>query len=135
KKNIETTFGQQDGVFAAALKDLHTGKTLYINEHEIFHAASTMKTPVLIEAYKQAAEGKLALRDSVVIINQFKSIADTSHFTLNPADDSEPELYKHIGEKVTLYDLLYQMIIASSNLATNIVIDKLGAENVSATLR
>lgn len=135
KRNIETAFAGQDGVFAAAFKDLQTGKTLYIHEHQIFHAASTMKTPVLIEAYKQAAEGKLALSDSITIINEFKSIADTSHFTLSASDDSEFELYKHIGEKATLYDLLYQMIIASSNLATNIVIDKLGAKNVTATLR
>ena len=135
KRNIEASFSQQDGVFAIAFKDLQTGKTLYINEHEIFHAASTMKTPVLMEAYKQAAEGKLALNDSVTIINEFKSIADTSHFSLNAADDSEFELYKHIGSKATFYSLLYQMIISSSNLATNIAIEKLGAENVTATLR
>jgi beta-lactamase class A len=135
KKEITSAFSQQTGVFALAFKDLQTGKTLFINEHEIFHAASTMKTPVLIEAYKQAAEGRLAITDSITIINEFKSIADTSHFTLSAADDSEFELYKHIGEKATLYYLLYQMIISSSNLATNIVIDKLGATNVTATLR
>jgi len=132
KKNIEAAFEAQDGLYAVAFEDLQTGKTLYINEHEIFHAASTMKTPVLIEAYKQAAEGKLLLSDSIAIINKFKSIADTSHFTLSAADDSEFDLYKHMA---TLYDLLYQMIIVSSNLATNIVIDKLGAENVTATVR
>ncbi|HTE12777.1 MAG TPA: serine hydrolase [Chitinophagaceae bacterium] len=135
KKEIITALGQQPGVFALAFKDLQTGKTLFIHEHEIFHAASTMKTPVLIEAYKQAAEGKLALTDSITIINEFKSIADSSHFSLDATDDSELELYKHIGEKSTLYNLLYQMIISSSNLATNIVIDKLGATNVMATIR
>jgi beta-lactamase class A len=135
KKEITTAFSQQPGVFALAFKDLQTGKTLFIHEHEIFHAASTMKTPVLIEAYKQAAEGKLALTDSITIINEFKSIADSSHFSLSATDDSELELYKHIGEKSTMYNLLYQMIISSSNLATNIVIDKLGATNVTATIR
>jgi beta-lactamase class A len=135
KKEIITAFSQQPGVFALAFKDLQTGKTLFIHEHEIFHAASTMKTPVLIEAYKQAAEGKLALTDSITIINEFKSIADSSHFSLDATDDSELELYKHIGGKSTLYNLLYQMIISSSNLATNIVIDKLGATNVMATIR
>jgi beta-lactamase class A len=134
KKEITTTLQSVPGVFAVAFKDLQTGKTLYINEHEIFHAASTMKTPVLAEAYKQAAEGKCALTDSITIVNEFSSIADTSHFSLSPADDSEFELYKHVGEKSTLYDLLYQMIIRSSNLATNIVIEKLGAANVMATL-
>ena len=94
-----------------------------------------MKTPVLIEAYKQAAEGKFKLTDSITIINNFKSIADTSHFSLSATDDSEQEIYKHIGEKATLYDLIYKMIIYSSNLANNIVIEKLGATNVTATIR
>ena len=135
KKEIEATLKQQTGFFAVAFKDLQTGKIIFINEHEIFHAASTMKTPVLIEAYKQAAEGKLKLTDSVSIINNFKSIVDTSHFSLSAADDSEYDLYKHIGEKALLYDLIYKMIIYSSNLATNIVIDKLGAANVTTTIR
>lgn len=135
KKEITAAFDQQPGIYAVAFKDLQSGKTLYINEHEIFHAASTMKTPVLIEAYKQAAEGKLSVTDSITIINSFKSIVDSSYFTLHVTDDSEPELYKHIGEKTSLYNLLYQMIIYSSNLATNIVIDRLGATHVTATIR
>jgi beta-lactamase class A len=135
KKEIITVLSQHQGIFAVAFKDLQTGKTLYIHKHEIFHAASTMKTPVLIEAYRQIAEGKFSLKDSITIINEFKSIADSSHFSLHATDDSEFELYKHIGEKASLYDLLYQMIINSSNLATNIVIDKLGAANVTATVR
>jgi beta-lactamase class A len=135
KKEIISTLDGQPGLFAVAFKDLQTGKTLYLHEHAIFHAASTMKTPVLIEAYQQAAEGKLSLSDSITIINEFKSIADTSHFTLQAADDSETDLYKHIDQRSTLYDLLYRMIINSSNLATNIVIEKLGAANVSATIR
>ncbi len=135
KKNIAQIFSGQPGLYALACKDLQTGKTIYINEHEIFHAASTMKTPVLIEAYRQAADGKLAMTDSVTIINEFKSIADTSHFSLSVTDDSEPELYKQVGQTTTLYHLLYQMIIYSSNLATNIVIEKLGAANVMATIR
>lgn len=132
---ITNVFSQQTGVFAVAFKDLQTGETIYIHEHEIFHAASTMKTPVLIEAYKQAAEGKIKLTDSITIINQFKSIADTGTYQLYTKDDSEFELYRHIGEKATLYDLLYQMIISSSNLATNIVLDKLGAANITNTMR
>ncbi len=135
KKEINKLFSQQAGDFALAFKDLQTGKNLFINGHALFHAASTMKTPVLIEAYKQAAERKISLSDSIPVINRFQSIADSSHFSVKLADDSDPELYKHIGEKETLYNLLYQMIIYSSNLATNIVIEKLGAANVTATLR
>src|SRR5213078_3624933 len=69
------------------------------------------------------------------IKNEFKSIVDSSSYSLDSADDSEFELYKHIGEKRKIYDLVYDMIIASSNLATNIIIEKVGAGNVTKTMR
>lgn len=124
----------QQGDFALAFKDLQTGDTLYINPHVSFHAASTMKTPVLMEAYRQAAAGKFKLTDSIAIVNEFTSIADGSPFTLDSADDSEFSLYQRIGQKATVYDLLYQMIIYSSNLATNIIIEKIGAPDVMHTM-
>ena len=135
KEQIVAALNNQHGDFAVAFKDLRSGKTIFINEHSVFHAASTMKTPVLIEAYRQASKEIFSLSDSVLIKNEFKSIADSSSFSLNVADDSETELYKHIGEKTLLSSLIYQMIINSSNLATNIVIEKLGAKNVTATMR
>lgn len=123
------------GVFAVAFKDLSTGETLFINEKMNFHAASTMKTPVLIEVYKQADAGKFSLQDSILIKNEFKSIVDGSAYSLSPADDSEQNLYQQLGKKRTLADLVYDMIIVSSNLATNIVIELVDAKNVTQTMR
>ena len=68
KKQIAERLSQQPGVFAVAFKDLSTGDNILINEQETFHAASTMKTPVMIEVYKQAAAGKFSLDDSVTIL-------------------------------------------------------------------
>src|SRR5688572_24699368 len=85
KNNIGDTLLRQSGTFAVAFRDLATGETLLINEGEMFHAASVMKTPVMIEVYKQAAEGKLSLNDSVVIRNEFRSIVDSSFYSLQPA--------------------------------------------------
>lgn len=135
RKDISDTLATQQGLFAVACRDLSSGKTLLINEHESFHAASTMKTPVMIEVYKQAAKGKFALSDSLTIKNEFKSIVDSSFFSLDSSDDSEFETYKHIGEKRTISDLMYQMIIASSNLATNLIINLVDAKNVTRTMR
>ena len=118
-----------------AFKNLETGEEVFINEHTLFHAASTMKTPVMIETYKQAAEGKYSLSDSIIIKNEFKSIVDSSLFSLSANDDSDTLIYKNIGEKRTLYSLVYDMIIMSSNLATNIVIEKVGAQNGQRTMR
>jgi beta-lactamase class A len=135
RNKIESTLSEQQGDFAVAFKDLATGEELLINEHTNFHAASTMKTPVMIEVYKQAAAGGLSLNDSIVIKNLFRSIVDSSLFNLNPDDDSEKELYKHVGEKRTLYNLVYDMIIMSSNLATNMVIELADARKVTQTMR
>ncbi|MGV3538878.1 MAG: serine hydrolase [Rufibacter sp.] len=132
---IEAELRQQKGTFAVAFKDLQTGEELLINERQSFHAASTMKTSVLIEAYKQAAEGKFAITDSIVVKNEFKSIVDGSPFSISSEDDSEQELYTQIGQKRPLSELLYKMIILSSNLATNIVIEQLDAKNVTQTMR
>lgn len=135
RQSIEAELKKQKGEFAVAFKDLGSGETVFINEHELFHAASTMKTPVMIEVFKQAASGKFSLRDSVEIKNEFKSIADGSLFTLDPEDDSEQKLYTQIGRKKTWDTLVYDMIIVSSNLATNLIIDKVDAKNVMKTLR
>ena len=135
KENIVQTLSKQEGTFAVAFKSLSTGKELLINDTITFHAASTMKTPVLVEVYKKAAEGKFSLSDSLTIKNEFKSIVDGSLFSLDSSDDSKTELYKHIGEKRTISFLLYQMIIVSSNFATNLIIELVDAKNVSATMQ
>lgn len=121
--------------FAIAFKDMGTGQVFYLNEQERFHAASTMKTPVMMEAYKQAAAGKFSLNDKLVVKNQFISIADGSTFSVSPADDSEFELYQLLGKELPISDILHRMITKSSNLATNIIIDLVGAKNVMATMK
>ena len=136
KKAVIISFlAKQEGEFAVAFKDLKTGDELLINEHESFHAASTMKTPVMIEIFKQAAEGKFALNDSILVKNEFKSSVDGSIYHLNPEEDSEQVLYTQVGSKKLLSELVYDMIIVSSNLATNIVIELVDAKKVTQTMR
>lgn len=135
KEEISKELAQQPGTFAIAFKDLNTGQQIVINEHEAFHAASTMKTPVMIEIFKQAEEGKFSLTDSILIKNDFKSIVDGSSYSLSAFDDSEQQLYTQTGTKRTLFSLVYDMIIVSSNLATNIVIELADAKNVTQTMR
>ncbi|SHN29749.1 beta-lactamase class A [Cyclobacterium lianum] len=124
------------GDFAVAFKLLDgSGLQVLIHEKEVFHAASTMKTPVMIEIFRQVHAGKMALEDSVLILNEFKSIVDGSPYSMDLGVDSQEELYGRVGQQATVYELMYQMIIKSSNLATNILIEKVGAENVTKTMR
>lgn len=101
---------------------------------DVFHAASTMKLPVMVELFHQERQGKLTLDEPLLVKNAFRSLIDGSPFTLNPADDSETELYKAEGQTKTLRQLCELMITVSSNLATNLLIDRLGVENIRATV-
>ena len=102
---------------------------------ESFHAASTMKVPVMIELFHQVHQGKVKLQDTLVIKNEFRSIVDGSIYKLSTEDDSETDLYKAEGQSRTLGQLCEAMITASSNFATNLLIEKLGVENIRATVR
>ena len=135
EEEVKNELEKQPGTYAIAFKDLSTGETLLINEKESFHAASTMKTPVMIEVYEQAAEGKFSLTDSILIKNDFKSIVDGTSFSLDSAEDSEKVLYTLTSSKRTLDELVYDMIIVSSNLATNIIIELVDAKKVTQSMR
>lgn len=101
---------------------------------ESFHAASTMKVPVMIELFRQVQQGKLRLEDQMVVRNEFHSIVDGSSYTLSVSDDSEGELYKAEGQPRSLGELCELMITVSSNFATNLLIEKLGVQNIRATV-
>lgn len=140
KEQLENTIQAQvdsiEGTVAVAFYSLSEAKdSLLINVDEDFHAASTMKVPVLIELYKQAAERKLNLNDSILLKNEFKSIVDSSLYSMDINDDSDDVIYKQIDTKVALKDLMYSMITVSSNLATNVLIELVDAKKVTATMR
>ena len=120
---------------AVASYDLATGRELLINPDVNFHAASTMKVPVMMELYSQAAAGKLSLNQRIAIKNDFASIVDGSHYSLTSDSDSEQTLYKRVGEKETIRELLRLMITVSSNLATNILIERVTPERVMGLMR
>ncbi len=128
-------FATVQGVFGVAMEDLSTGKRLLINEREMFHAASTMKTPVMIELYRQVDAGKVQLDDSITVRNEFHSIVDGSPYALNPKDDSDGELYARVGTKLTMRELILRMITRSSNLATNLLIEFVDPKAVTSTMR
>jgi beta-lactamase class A len=135
KQNIIQAFDSVEGNFALSFKDLSDEKNIIlINEKEVFHAASTMKTPVMIEVFKQSSQGRFNLNDSIVIHNKFKSIVDGSDYSMDISDDSGEDLYKYVGMKRTIRELVYDMITVSSNLATNILIDLVSADNVMITM-
>jgi beta-lactamase class A len=113
--------------------DAKRGEELLINETTRFHAASTMKVPVMIELFRQVSLKKLSLDDPLTVSNHFTSIVDGSDYELSATEDSDGEVYKSIGKPMTLRALCEAMITVSSNLAANNLIQKLGPKNIQAT--
>ena len=134
EKRIDSVIAAAGGRFAVAFEDLQTGKTLYRNANEKFHAASTIKTPIMIEVFNQARKGMFSLDDSLDVINSFSSIVDGSAYALQSSSDSDDSLYFRIGKKERIRTLVFEMITVSSNLAANLILQKVGAKNVQRTM-
>jgi len=100
-----------------------------------FHAASTMKVPVMIQIFRDADAGLLRLDDSLGVHATFPSLLDRSPFDVDKADDSDSTLYLRLGGRASVRELLELMITRSSNLATNILIERVGAARAQASAR
>jgi beta-lactamase class A len=111
------------------------GKVFTHNADEIFHAASTMKVPVMMQVFRDVESGRLKLDQAVTVKNQFASIIDGSPFSLERADDDDPQFHDNIGKKLPLRTLVEHMINRSSNLATNIVIELVSADRVRELMK
>jgi len=116
-------------------RDLASGDSLLFDADARMHAASMMKVPVLIQLFRDQDAGRLSLDDSVVITKTFRSIVDSSTFDLDAPDDADTVLYARIGERASIASLAERMITVSSNLATNMLIELVGAARVQATMR
>ena len=102
------------------------------NADRPFHAASTMKVPVMIEAFRQVGATERAWDDSVLVENRFRSIVDGSEYAIE--DDTDDALYTLLGQRLPLRNLVERAITTSSNLATNLLIQEVSAEAVQATV-
>jgi beta-lactamase class A len=120
---------------AVAYYDLSTGRELLLNPDTNFHAASTMKVPVMMEIFRQVETGRLSLDARLAINNDFKSIVDGSHYSLTADSDSEQSLYGRTGQTETIRELMRLMITVSSNFATNMLIERVTPERVMDLMR
>ena len=118
---------------AVSYRDLGGSDSLDMDADVDFHAASTMKIPVMIEVLRAVDAGRLSLDQRVLLVNRFHSIMDGSPYGLDSGTDSDSSVYTHVGERVTVRDLLERMIVRSSNLATNALIAMVGAEQANAS--
>ncbi len=119
---LHTIADTSNCIVGVAIKDLVTGEKFLINENEIFPQASAIKIHILAELYRQAAEKKLSLTDVVPLSSAFK-VGGSG--ILNSLDNNV---------SMSLRDYAVLMIVLSDNSATNLLIDKVGMDNVNASL-
>jgi beta-lactamase class A len=112
-----------DGITGVAIEDLTTGEQFFLHENEVFAQASSIKIAVLAELYRQAQQGKLKLTDLYTV-----QTAD-----LVPDSDIMGGLTPGVT-RVTLRDLATMMVAVSDNSATNVLIDRVGMDNINAFL-
>ncbi len=129
---IERDSGATVGV---ALFDPVSGLRIEHQDALRFHAASTMKVAVLIELGRRIDGGELRWTDSVPVTNRFASIVDGSPYQLDSESDSDSTVFRAIGTHWSLRRLATRMIVRSSNLATNLLVERLDPRRITATIR
>jgi len=134
ESRVKAVIADSGAEVAMAFRMLDGSRELLIDADRTFHAASTMKVPVMIELFRQASTGALGLDDPLRIRNEFHSIVDGSVYSLSEGDDSDKEVYAAVGKAMTLRRLCELLITVSSNFAANLLIEKLGVENVRRTV-
>ncbi len=135
RTRMEARIAQVPGAeVGVAVRDLSSGVQLSISGDVVFHAASTMKVPVLIDLMREVDAGRLALDQFILLINSYHSIVDGTPYQLQSADDSDSLVFSRIGQMVPLRWLAERMITHSSNLATNALIAVLDPLRMTRTM-
>jgi beta-lactamase class A len=118
-----------------AFHDYESGEDWTYAGERWFHAASTIKVPILLGVFAAVADGVLLARSPVHVRNRFLSVVDGQPYRIEAARDSNPEVHEAVGRAMRVRDLARHMIATSSNLATNVLIDVVGLGRIQEALR
>jgi beta-lactamase class A len=119
---------------AVAYHDLGTGAGGALNQDRWFHAASTIKLAVLVALHHIMERDGLTGHARAHVRNQFTSLADDRYYRIDPGRDGNRRVHDHVGRTMRVEDLARHMITTSSNLATNVLVELLGAELLGGVL-
>jgi beta-lactamase class A len=121
--------------YAVALRDYETDFRFSINADRRFHAASTIKVAILLAIGKAIDERRIRPEDTLHVRNRFLSAIDRTPFRIDAELDGYPQLHRLIGRTAKIFDLAEWMIVSSSNLATNLLLDYITVEEARRVLR
>jgi beta-lactamase class A len=120
---------------AVALYDYAHSTGWSLNGDRWFHAASTIKVPVLLGVFDAIERGELAPHARVHVRNRFLSLVGEQPYRVESGRDANGAVYRAIGRTMTVQELALHMIATSSNLATNLLVDVVGIAAIRATLQ
>jgi beta-lactamase class A len=136
RQSCERIMGESKAVaYAVALHDYATGLRFAINPERRFHAASTIKVAILLAICKAIDDGRIRPNDTLHVRNRFLSAVDRTPFRIDAESDGYPQLHRLIGRTARISDLTEWMIVSSSNLATNLLLDYVTVEYALKVLR
>lgn len=130
---LKARIAQDTALVSLVFRDPSRRQELQVGGQRRYHAASTMKVPVLIELARRVDGGDFRWDQPIPVRNRFRSIVDGSPYSLDAAGDSDSTLYRQSGQTIPLAILARLMIVRSSNLATNLIIELLDPTRVDAT--
>ena len=119
---------------AVAYYDYETRESWDYRGDEWMHAASTIKVPILLGVFGAAHRGHLSVESRVHVRNRFVSVADGKPFRVESGRDANSVVHQHLGKTMKVRELAFHMIVTSSNLATNLLIDLVGLEEMRGSL-
>ena len=132
-ERIESESGAK--AIAVALHDAQTGFELHYKADRWFHAASTIKVPILLGAFAAIDRGELLPHSRVHVRNRFLSVVENVPFRVESGRDANSVVHNAIGKMMRVDELAYHMITTSSNLATNLLLGVIGPDAVNRTLK
>ena len=133
--SLDTLLGAVPGTVSVWCGDV-SGRPSYTRRADVTHyAASTMKLPLLVAAYRRHERGEVDLDRPVPVHNRFASALDGSPFALDQADDQDDATWARVGGDASLRTLVRHAIVHSGNLATNLALQQVGVAEVAAVLR
>jgi beta-lactamase class A len=120
---------------ATAWYDYETRTAWDLHGDEWFHAASTIKVPILLGVFGAAHRGHLVLDSRVHVRNRFSSAVDGLPFRVESGRDANSEVHRALGRTMKVNELAYHMIVTSSNLATNLLVDLVGIDEIRRSVQ
>ncbi len=118
-----------------AVYDLESGLEFAYRGDEWFHAASTIKVPILVGVFAAVRRGDFVLHSRLHVRNRFLSVVDRSPYRVRSSRDANPDVHEAIGKMMQIQELAHHMIATSSNLATNLLVELVGIESLQDTMR